>query len=132
MNIHEKEELAAMIPVPLVVEPLSPTPNEADASSKIATVASADLGITQEEAQAFYRKALYDADKAIDDMMQRHEEIVAEGQKRMKAYAQKRALEKRVQKAQEEREALAEKALVERLNHRELLEEARRKDELKK
>ncbi|MDR1651706.1 MAG: hypothetical protein LBR87_07945 [Synergistaceae bacterium] len=81
----------------------------------------------QEAREAFY-KALRACDKASERMMDKHLESVAESAKKQAEYRRKKAVADRAMSEADERRALNEVVLIERINHQNMLEEARIRD----
>ena len=71
--------------------------------------------------QAFLR-AKRRVDRSREHMMDRHNEIVDESQKKLVELIRKKNLEKEIQQAQDIRETLNAEALCERLNQRQIYE----------
>lgn len=74
--------------------------------------------LSKEKAEEAVRKARKTIDLSREKMMDRHSEIVAESQKKMAELIAKKRLEKEIQTAEETRDLLNEKALLERLKNR--------------
>jgi hypothetical protein len=81
-----------------------------------------------QKAREFFYKAVKSCDKATERMMDKHIESVAESAKKQAEYRKKKAVvEKAREKADDTRE-LNESILIERINHRNMLEEIRLKN----
>lgn len=76
--------------------------------------------LPKEKGEEAVRKARKNIDGAREQMMDRHNELVAESQKKMTALLAKKRLEKEIQTAEDTRDLLNEKALAERLKNRQL------------
>ena len=76
--------------------------------------------LSKEKGEEAVRKARKNIDGAREQMMDRHNEIVAESQKKMTELLAKKRLEQDIRTAEETRDLLNEKALSERLKNRQL------------
>lgn len=76
--------------------------------------------LSKEKGEEAVRKAKKNVDGAREQMMDRHNEIVAESQKKMTELLAKKRLEQDIRTAEETRDLLNEKALLERLKNRQL------------
>ena len=90
----------------------------------------------QSAREAFY-KALRSCDKAMENMVDKHHESVRESAIRLAEYRKRKAAEDRVRQRADEMRRVNEDILIERINHRNMLEEIRirefnRKELLKK
>jgi hypothetical protein len=82
----------------------------------------------QQKAMEAFAKALKDCDKATERMMDKHHQTVAESAKKIAAYRKKKAVDdRRVQEAENQR-LLQENLMIQRINHRNMLEEIRIED----
>lgn len=85
-----------------------------------------------EQAMEKFNEARSVCDGAADEMMDEHHRIVAESAKKMDEYYKQKMLREQTRQAAEDRQELNERALLESINHRNLLESQRLKDSGKK
>ena len=78
----------------------------------------------QSAREAFY-KALRSCDKAMENMVDKHHESVRESAARLAEYRKKKAVEDRARQRADEMRRVSEDILIERINHRNMLEEIR-------
>ena len=76
-------------------------------------------------AMAAFGKAMRDCDKAMEDVMDRHHESVAESAKKREAYRKKRAQQERVQRAADELRTLNREAVLQAQARRDWMQEMR-------
>lgn len=90
----------------------------------------------QEQVMHAFRKALRSCDKATENMMDKHHETVAKSAKKIAEYRKKKAQQDRIHEAALERELINESIMIQRINHRNMLEEIRvdelNRDEMQK
>ena len=95
-----------------------------NAAKKSKTNADSDQ---QRAREAFY-KAVRSCDKAMENVMDKHHESVRESAVRLAEYRKKKAVEDRARQRAAEMRRLNENILIERINHRNMLEEIRIRD----
>jgi len=78
----------------------------------------------QRAREAFY-KAVRSCDKAMENVMDKHHESVRESAERLAEYRKKKAVEDRARQRADEMRRINEDILIERINHRNMLEEIR-------
>jgi TFIIF-interacting CTD phosphatase-like protein len=91
-------------------------------AAKVPVEPETDGKITLEKALDRYTEAVQATDEERNRILDRHNEIVAESQKKLKEYAQKKQLEERRREEEDREDLLTEQALIERLNARKRLE----------
>ena len=74
--------------------------------------------------EAFY-KAVRSCDKAMENMVDKHLESVRKSAVRLAEYRRKKAVEDRARRHADEIRVINENILIERINHRNMLEEIR-------
>jgi len=78
----------------------------------------------QRAREAFY-KAVRSCDKAMENLVDKHHESVRKSAVRLAEYRKRKAVEDRARQRADEIRALNEDILIERINHRNMLEEIR-------
>ncbi|MDR1943920.1 MAG: hypothetical protein LBQ19_03775 [Synergistaceae bacterium] len=86
----------------------------------------------QEKAMELFGKALRDCDKASEQMMDDHIENVAKSAKERAEYHKRKAVLDKIRISADERKMINEQIILNRINQRSLLEEARADDENKR
>jgi len=79
----------------------------------------------QERAMVFYQKAVWNCDRQIEKMVDKHLETVAESAKKLAEYRKIKARQEQITKSMRERQELNERALIERINYRNLMQSRR-------
>ena len=92
-----------------------------NASRKSKPVTESDQ---QRAREAFY-KAISSCDKAMENMVDKHLENVRESAVRLAEYRKKKAIEDRARQRADDMRKINENIMVERINHRNMLEEIR-------
>ncbi|MDR1915544.1 MAG: hypothetical protein LBQ58_03095 [Synergistaceae bacterium] len=95
-----------------------------DAARKIKHIEQSD----QERAMEAFYKAVRSCDKASERMMDKHLESVAESAKKLAEYRKRKAQLDKVLESAERQRFFNESVMIERINHRNMLNEARMED----
>ncbi len=82
----------------------------------------------RDKAMEAFANAMRDCDKAIENIVDKHHESVAESAKKRDAYRKKVALQEQIQKRADEQRRFHEEALINQLNLRNMLKERRIED----
>ena len=82
----------------------------------------------RKKAMEMFGKALYDCNKAMERVIDKHIESVAESAKELAQYRKRKALADRAKASAKEQRLLNEKILISRINQRNLLEEIKADD----
>ena len=85
-------------------------------------------GSSEQSAREAFQKAVRSCDKAMENVMDKHHESVRESAVRLAEYRKKKAVEDRVRQRADEMRRINENILIERINHRNMLEEIRIRD----
>ncbi|MDR3320839.1 MAG: hypothetical protein LBS93_00190 [Synergistaceae bacterium] len=82
----------------------------------------------RQKAMEMFGKALQDCEKASEDMMDKHHEIVVKSAKKLAEYHKRKAVFDRIRANADEQKMINERIVVNRLNQHNMLEEIRSDD----